>query len=263
LLHVIRNGCDTESFRMPAETRRPAHSLMFVGSLVYVKGLDILLRAFARIRTQFTDATLDIYGGQTFAWDMPHPHLFPPEWLTSSGNLDWPVIQCALPGVVCRGEASREELASAYASHSLLLVPSRMDSFGLVSVEAQACGCIPVVTPAGGLRETVCDGVTGYVCSDITPDAVASRVIDLWSDDLPAEAQREAAAAWVRREFTWERAADEFVRIVESLPRRNRRVDLVLGVFHRWRSFLEAHPVLAWRGHVVRAGMRDVFQGRK
>ena len=70
-------------------------------------------------------------------------------------------------------------LADFYAAADAVLVPSRSESFGLVALEAQACGT-PVIAPAvGGLRYVVEDGVTGFLVEGHDPGDHAERVLEL------------------------------------------------------------------------------------
>ena len=102
-----------------------------------------------------------------------------------------------------------------------MLVPSRSESFGLVALEAAACG-VPVVAAAvGGLRTLIDDGRTGFLVEQREPQAFAAAVRALLAD--PAFAARMGADAAERaRGYTWSTAAARLRRVYADLTRRAR-----------------------------------------
>ena len=107
-------------------------------------------------------------------------------------------------------------LSSWYRSADVVVVPSRSESFGLVALEAAACG-VPVVAAAvGGLRTLVRDGDTGFLVEGRDPAAVAARVDELFADpDLAAGMGRAAAADAAR--FSWAGTAGRLRRLYSDL----------------------------------------------
>ena len=110
-------------------------------------------------------------------------------------------------------------LSSWYRAADVVLVPSRSESFGLVALEAAACG-IPVVASAvGGLLNIVHDGVTGLLVDGRDPDRYARAIDQLLAD--PAGAATMGAAAAVRaRRFTWSFTAARLRRLYTDLASR-------------------------------------------
>jgi D-inositol-3-phosphate glycosyltransferase len=107
-------------------------------------------------------------------------------------------------------------LSSWYRASDLVIVPSRSESFGLVALEAAACG-IPVVASAvGGLLNIVHDGVTGLLVDGRDPARYARAMTQLLDD--PAGAAAMGAAASVRaRRFTWSFTAARLRRLYTDL----------------------------------------------
>jgi D-inositol-3-phosphate glycosyltransferase len=86
------------------------------------------------------------------------------------------------------------------------VLPSRSESFGLVALEAAACGIPFVAAAVGGLTTLVEDRTTGFVVDPSTPRAFAAAASEVLADPLLAE--RLATAAVVRsRRYTWAQAA--------------------------------------------------------
>ncbi|MGH7608746.1 MAG: glycosyltransferase [Candidatus Dormibacteria bacterium] len=114
-----------------------------------------------------------------------------------------------LDGRVCfMGAQPQDRLALLYCLAEVVAVPSHTESFGLVALEAQACG-IPVVAAAvGGLRDVVADGRTGYLVEGREPAAYAEAIARVVGAGADAR-ERMRQAAWSRAQtFTWERTVD-------------------------------------------------------
>jgi D-inositol-3-phosphate glycosyltransferase len=111
---------------------------------------------------------------------------------------------------------SQHRLADFYGAADAVLVPSRSESFGLVALEAQACGAPVVAAAVGGLRYVVEDGRTGFVVDGHDPGDHADRVLQILRDpDLQAGLGARAARQALR--FTWDATAGEVRSVYEEL----------------------------------------------
>jgi len=95
-------------------------------------------------------------------------------------------------------------------------VPSRSESFGLVALEAAACGTPVVASDVGGLRTLVDHGRTGFLVEDPTPEAFAAWIRQILAEPLLAERLGTGAVLRARR-YTWARAASLLRDIYEDL----------------------------------------------
>lgn len=188
--------------------------LLFVGRLVERKGVEVLVRALARLRHQ-RDAELVIVG---------------------SGNREDSVRQtAALEGVAdyvhFRGFVTAERLAQEYAESDIFVLPAVVDSrgdtegLGVVLLEALAYERPVVASRAGGIPDIVIDGETGWLSDPGDSEVLARRILDVISD--PDEARRVAAQGKRRAEarFSWERILEETTGVYASAveARRERR----------------------------------------
>lgn len=160
---TIPPGVDTELFTpLDRATCRTILGLpidesiiLFVGRVDPIKGIDTLLCAAAALEATETAATVLFVGGELDASGKP------------IGPLMDVVADAERLGVAHRfrfvGSQPQERLPLFYGASDLVVVPSRYESFGLVAVEAMACGRPTVVSRAGGLTFTVEDGITGYL----------------------------------------------------------------------------------------------------
>ena len=113
-----------------------------------------------------------------------------------------------------------DRLAEYYRAADVCLVPSRTESFGLVALEAAACGTPVVAANVGGLRSLVVDGVTGFLVDGRDPADYADPVARLLAD--PVLAGEIGARAELRsRRYAWSIAAARPAPAVRR-PRRAR-----------------------------------------
>ncbi|HXB36977.1 MAG TPA: glycosyltransferase, partial [Acidimicrobiales bacterium] len=109
-----------------------------------------------------------------------------------------------------------ELLSSYYRAADVCLVPSRSESFGLVALEAAACGTPVVASAVGGLTTLVDDGHTGFLVDQPDPRAYAAAVRRVF--DAPLGPERLSTASVLRaRLYTWRAAAATLVELHDEL----------------------------------------------
>lgn len=184
--------------------------VLFVGRLEARKGVDTLLEAAVQLLDRGRDVTFQLAGIGSEA---------------GSGNAFREQFESRYPGwagsrVVFSGELSPEELRLAYRRASVVAVPSRFESFGLVAVEAMRAAKPVVATRVNGLESVVTDGVDGLLVAPGDVPALAAAIEQL-HDDVEL---RRTMAANARRSFE-NRYRDDMmveaaVRIYEELLAR-------------------------------------------
>lgn len=97
-----------------------------------------------------------------------------------------------------------------------MVVPSHYESFGMVALEAMACGTPVVASEVGGLAFLVQDGVTGYTVPFNDPVALADRLMALISDATLRQRMGKQAAVFAR-EYSWEKIAARIVELYEEV----------------------------------------------
>ena len=107
-------------------------------------------------------------------------------------------------------------LADFYAAADAVLVPSRSESFGLVALEAQACGTPVVAAGVGGLRYVVEDGVTGFLVAGHDPGDHAERLLSVLSDRDRALRMGRAGVRHSMR-FSWDATAAAALGVYQEL----------------------------------------------
>jgi D-inositol-3-phosphate glycosyltransferase len=109
-----------------------------------------------------------------------------------------------------------ELLSSYYRAADVCIVPSRSESFGLVALEAAACGTPVVASAVGGLTTLVDHGRTGYLVDEPDPVAYAAAVRRVFDEPLAAERLSTASVLRARR-YTWRAAARTLVELHDEL----------------------------------------------
>ena len=202
---VIPNCYDNDLFRELPNGGREVE-LMYLGRLVSEKGVDVLLHALHRLKLAGMAPRLTIVGGG--------PEEASLRKLVSSLNLD---EQVTFAGIR-RDHALVRELNR----HRILVVPSTYsEPFGIVAVEALACGCVVVGSERGGLGEAI--GPCGLTFPNGDAEALAECLRGLLSDEGRVRALRERAAEHLAG-FTKEHVADRYLKLLSGLCRTAERL---------------------------------------
>jgi D-inositol-3-phosphate glycosyltransferase len=180
--------------------------LLFVGRIDPVKGLDTLLEALALLRHR-PDLQLLVAGGagEAHAADPDEAHLR--ALARRLGVAD---------RVLWLGPVEQERLPLYYSGADVSVVPSRYESFGLVALEALACGAALVASRVGGLPSIVEDGQNGLLVPSRTPAEFASRIERILDDPGLAERLRAAARPSMIR-FSWAATARRVAALYDEL----------------------------------------------
>jgi glycosyltransferase involved in cell wall biosynthesis len=232
LIRIIPNGYNPSIFKPREIDFRISNSIIFAGNIIDYKGIDIGLRAFIKIKTHYPNSVFNICGNNT-SWINVKNHFFQSNWLDRNGFIIWSVIEKEILGCKYLGELSQKELAAQFQQSSILITPSRIgETFGLVSIESQACGCIPVLPNSGGFIETLENNITGYLYEENTPEKLADTILNLWNKGLPTEQQRVCAQIWTQSNFSWDKAGAKLLEVIENTP--NTKYPILLNFFFCW-----------------------------
>jgi D-inositol-3-phosphate glycosyltransferase len=115
---------------------------------------------------------------------------------------------------------SRDDMPDLYRAADVVAVPSHNESFGLVAVEAQACGTPVVAAAVGGLVTAVRDGVSGVLVDGHEPRRWAAVLDDLIRSPRRL-AHLSAGAVAHARGFSWQRTADGLLAVYRDAVRAN------------------------------------------
>ncbi|MBI5142772.1 MAG: glycosyltransferase family 4 protein [Nitrospirae bacterium] len=198
-VETLLNCIDPSFAPMPRSV--DGDTVLFLGRLTAIKGVECLLRAFSEVAARRPSARLVITG------DGPDSESF--RALATRLGLDM--------AVHFTGKVQREEVARLCSTSKLLVVPSIWpEPFGLVALEAMASGMPVVASRAGGLQEVVSDGVTGILVKPNDAAELAAGILRVLEDD-ELRARMEKAA--LKAVSGWSEAAHVagLVRIYEQV----------------------------------------------
>jgi glycosyltransferase involved in cell wall biosynthesis len=197
---VIHPGVDSQAYRPdPATPRAPRPTFLYLGRLKRYKGVEFAIRAVAAARTARPDITLDICGHGD---DRPRLERLAVEHRVSDA-------------VRFLGYVSEEEKRRLLHHAWAVVFPSPKEGWGITNVEAAACGTPALASDSPGLRESVQNGVTGYLVPHGDVPALADRMVALAADPSLVERLGRAARRFAEG-LSWDSAARATLAHIET-----------------------------------------------
>jgi D-inositol-3-phosphate glycosyltransferase len=120
---------------------------------------------------------------------------------------------------ICTGQVSQADMPALMRSADALVSLTTSEPFAVVPLEAMACGLPVIASDPGTSRDTVIDGVTGYLVPQAGPAQLAARIRQLLASPLLGEGLGIAAASRAQARYSWERVSQETLAVYEALPR--------------------------------------------
>jgi D-inositol-3-phosphate glycosyltransferase len=221
-ISVIPPGVDTTLFhpvpRLEAkdflESPPEDHTLLFVGRIDPIKGIDIWFQAVALLVRDNPELrhTLNVclIGGDVDEDTQPD---------TEQARLQTLKNELGIGDLVTfLGKRSQQCLPYYYSAADIVVMPSLYESFGMVALEAMACGTPVVASDVGGLSFVVRDGETGFLVPGQDPRALAECLGHLIRHpDLRAVMGKRGIQ--VAREYAWPRIADQIEDLYYSVQK--------------------------------------------
>ena len=178
--------------------------LLYVGRLVRKKGVDVLIAALAKLRDRFANMRL-VVAGDGEESDRLKAH---------AAALD------VADRVSFVGSVARDDLFGLYAEASAVIVPSRVEPFGLVALEAAHAARPVIASAVDGLPEIVVDNRTGLLVPPESPSALAEAIRTLVEAPDRARILGEAARERALRDFRWDGFVDAYDGLFARLARQ-------------------------------------------
>lgn len=163
----IRYGIDTDKFNFSSDAiNSNPHSLVFVGTVCEKKGVKNLVLAIDRVKDQFPNVHLDIYGK---------------DWYFSNGDSYKEMIREMIKGrleshIQLHDPVPHDQIPEIYESAEICIFPSFMETQGLVAPEAMAMGKLVIFTDKGPGPETIQHGIDGFLCNPLEVSSIAEAI---------------------------------------------------------------------------------------
>ena len=214
---VIPPGVDISHFySIPADEAKAfigippcERMLLFVGRIEPLKGIDTLIEALAIMHKSELKVCLSVIGG-----DMGDN---PQAVNTEMSRLQALREQFGLEDMIAfLGQRAQKTLPYYYSAAEAVVLPSHYESFGMVALEAMACGTPVVASQVGGLAFLIQDGITGYTVPVDEPPALAERLTTLISNQELRKRMGDNAAN-LARQYRWEIIAEKIYRLYQDV----------------------------------------------
>jgi D-inositol-3-phosphate glycosyltransferase len=187
--------------------------ILFVGRIEPLKGLDVLIEAIAIMSQKGVmkenSFCLAVIGGE--------PDVSSDQMSTEMARIQALREQYGLEEfVVFLGKRSQDSLPYYYSAAEAVVIPSQYESFGMVALEAMACGTPVVASQIGGLAYLVQDGKTGFTVPVDEPEALADRLTTLLLDSELRKKMGNQAVE-VAQDYAWNKIATRLLALYKDI----------------------------------------------
>jgi D-inositol-3-phosphate glycosyltransferase len=220
-ISVIPPGVDTRHFYpIPKDEAKEvvgvpedSHTILFVGRIEPLKGIDKLIQAISIIQNngelRCCPHNLVIIGGE--------PNAKSEEMNAEMARLQDMVEDLGIENfVIFLGKQDQQLLPYYYSASEIVVMPSHYESFGMVALEAMACGTPVVASQVGGLAFLVRDGETGFVVPGNDVQMLAKRIVELIKDkDLRNKLGNKSAE--YAQLYAWEIISEKMIEVYNQV----------------------------------------------
>ncbi len=183
----------------------PSRFVLAVGRITPYKGYDLLIKAYQQVAQEIPEVKLVLAIGSHEPSEMEKRNKL--SQLAESLGL---ANNTMFFGYV-------EELEAFYNAAEVLTLPSTYEPFGMVAIEGMACGTPAVVTSRGGLKDFLVDGQDALIVDPLDTPALAKAILSLLKDKRLREEISRKGYEKALSMFTWERIAEQTLKIISQL----------------------------------------------
>lgn len=203
---IVPPGVDTERFvsSPTSSDTRSRKRILYVGRLDALKGVDLLIEAFALVVGRGVDAELQIVGGGSAD-----------EFRRVLGRISQLRLtdRVKLPGVL-----PQSELPEIYSNSDCIVAPSFHETFGLAALEAAACETPAIAADVDGLRAIVVNGETGYLIDGRDAQLYADKIVELMGNDK-VRSEMSKAARKRAETLSWDATVTGLVNVYNRIAK--------------------------------------------
>ena len=208
-IHLIPNGIDTNHFKASDPTSnikkynlQGKKIILYVGRINERKGIDVLVKAFSKLKDEFPNAYLLIAGD-----DSGYKKTI--ERLIKQLNIQTRVFFL--------GFILKKDLPEVYSMANVVVCPSKFEIFGLTILEANACEKPVIASNHWGPKELIINGKTGFLTRFGDFEELKEKIAYILSDDSQQKKMGIFAREYVKKNFSWEISAQKHYNLYKML----------------------------------------------
>lgn len=200
-ISIIHCGIDRSVyFPEPAVSKYERPTILYLGRVKKYKSIQHVIRALKRVRDKLPEARLMVVGTGDYLESLKK--------LTQSLDL---IDAVEFPGFV-----SQQEKVERMRRAHVAVLPSLKEGWGLTNIEANACGTTVIAARTPGLRDSVKDGVSGFLYEYGDVDELAAKLLAILQDGTVRNRLEAGGREWSDR-FDWDAAATEFENLIRGV----------------------------------------------
>lgn len=202
---VILNGFDLHG--LPKGVEKTPCSLLQAGHLLKQKRAHVTIRAFAAVKARHPEASLTVIG--------QGPEREALEALCRELGVE--------DAVRFTGQVPNRTVLAEMAKAQFFIMPSVREGFGIVYLEAMACGCVTIGTEREGIADLIVSGENGFLVPSDDPEAIVATV-EACLRDPEKTAALSVRGRQAAKGLSWEQNAGEYIRLFQLLTEENREI---------------------------------------
>jgi glycosyltransferase involved in cell wall biosynthesis len=202
---VIPNGIDISSIALSGKGTAPVTDkkyLLILGRIDRIKGIDILIPAFANIVKKFNDLILVIAGDERSPYAQEVRKMVEEKKISNN--------------ILFTGQVTGDDKWVLYKNALMFVLPSYSENFGMSVVEAMACGCPVVISDKVGIYKEIADNNAGIIVkTDV--ESVEEGIFKLLNDEKLRETISHNGKAMVEKFYDIDKVADKMIEVYERI----------------------------------------------
>ena len=198
----ILNGFDLKN--LPDKQVKEQYSFLQVSNLLPSKRVNVTIEAFAEIKRNYEQARLYIVGSG--------PEKDKLERLCDNLGIS--------DSVEFMGKIPNPDVLKKMAATQFFVMPSVREGFGIVYLEAMACGCITIGTQGEGIEDVICSGENGFLVPPDNPEAII-RIVEKCFNGLSDVQKIVEQGKMISKELSWKKNALAYTKLYKELLSEN------------------------------------------
>lgn len=190
-IEIVHSGVDLINLTPGEKASYP--TVLYLGRLKAYKSVDVLIKAFKKVKSKVPDARLVIAGSGEEEKNLKN--------LTRELGIN--------KNVEFKGKVTEKEKVKLYQKAWVFVNPSMKEGWGITTIEANACGTPVVASDVSGLRDSVNNPHTGYLVEYGNINKFSQKIKNLIRDEKLSEKMSKNAVVWANR-FSWKKSASQF-----------------------------------------------------